>query len=95
VTSNRFTTFDAMMLVFGAVFFALSALSIVATITVVLDPSTAEEWSRTGPGFISLAKGFGLVFFPLAALVTFDTAWWLAGDQIERLRHRRLIHPCF
>jgi hypothetical protein len=76
------------MLVLGAVFFALSALSVVATITVLLDPSTVEEWSRTGPGFISFANGFSLVFFPLAALVTFATGWWLAGDQIKRLRRR-------
>ena len=77
------------MLILGAVFFALSALSVVATITVLLDPRTVDEWSRTGPGFISFAKGFGLVFFPLAALVTFaTTGWWLAGDQIKRLRRR-------
>ncbi|HZB03626.1 MAG TPA: hypothetical protein VE737_04790 [Actinomycetota bacterium] len=88
MTSDRFTTFDAVMLVLGAVFFALSALSVVATITVLLDPRTVDEWSRTGPGFISFAKGFGLVFFPLAALVTFATGWWLAGDQIRRLRRR-------
>jgi hypothetical protein len=88
VTSDRFTTFDAVMLVLGAVLFALSALSVVATITVLLDPRTVNEWSRTGPGFISFAKGFGLVFFPLAALVTFATGWWLAGDQIRRLRRR-------
>jgi hypothetical protein len=87
VPSNRFTTFDAVMLVLGTVFFALSALSVVA-ITVLLDPRTVEEWSRTGPGFISFAKRFGLVFFPLAALVTFATGWWLAGDQIKRLRRR-------
>jgi hypothetical protein len=36
VTSNRFTTFDAVMLALGAVFFALSVLSVVATITVLL-----------------------------------------------------------
>ena len=88
MTSDRFTTFDAVMLVLGPVFFALSALSVVATITVLLDPRTVDEWSRTGPGFISFAKGFGLVFFPLAALVTFATGWWLAGDQIRRLRRR-------
>jgi len=43
---------------------------------------------RSGPGFISFANGFSLVFFPLAALVTFATGWWLAGDQIKRLRRR-------
>lgn len=88
MTSNRFTTFDVVMVLLGAVFFALSALSVVATITVLVDPETADEWSRTGPGFISFAKGFGLVFFPIAALVTFATGWWLAGDQIKRLRRR-------
>jgi hypothetical protein len=88
VTSNRFTTFDAVMIVLGAIFFALSALAVVATITVLVDWSSAEAGFPAGPGFIRFAKGFSLVFFPLTALVTFATGWWLAGDQIKRLRRR-------
>jgi hypothetical protein len=40
VTSNRFTTFDAVNLILGAEFFALAALSVVATF--------AKEWWLTG-----------------------------------------------
>jgi hypothetical protein len=89
VASNRFTAFDAVMIVLGSVFFALSAVAVVATITVLASWSTVEADFPAGPGFIRFAKGFSLVFFPLTALVTFATGWWLAGDQIKRLRRRR------
>jgi hypothetical protein len=89
VTANRFTAFDAVMIVLGLFFLALSAISVVATLTILLNWNAPAEGFPAGPGFIRFTKGLGLAFFPLAALVTFATAWWLAGDQLKRTLRRR------
>jgi hypothetical protein len=89
VSSNRFTAFDAVMVVLGTFFFALCAACVVATITILLTWSEPETGFPAGPGFIRFSKGFGLAFFPIAAVVTFFTGWFLAGDQIRRAIRRR------
>jgi hypothetical protein len=89
VTARRFTAFDAFLVTLGTLFFALSAVCIIATITVLLNWGDTETGFPAGPGFIRFTKGFSLAFFPIAALVTFATGWFLAGDQIRRALRRR------
>jgi hypothetical protein len=88
VGRNRFTGFDAFLLILGALFLALSVVCVIATITVLLSWSDPEPGFPAGPGFIRFSKGFSLVFFPVAALVTFFTGWWMAGDYIKRAFRR-------
>jgi hypothetical protein len=89
VARNRFTGFDAFLLILGALFLAMSVVCVIATVTVLLSWSDPEAGFPAGPGFIRFSKGFSLVFFPIAALVTFFTGWWLAGDYIKRALRRR------
>lgn len=86
--ARRFTAFDAFMVALGSVFFALSALSVLATVTILASWSDPEVGFPAGPGFIRFAKGFGLALFPLAAFLTFATGWWLAGDWLRILVRR-------
>jgi hypothetical protein len=88
VGRNRFTGFDAFLLILGALFLALSVVCVIATITVLTSWSDPEAGFPAGPGFIRFSKGFSLVFFPVAALVTFFTGWWMAGDYIKRAFRR-------
>lgn len=89
MSSRRFTGFDAFLLGLGTLFIVLSALCVVATATVLINWSSPEAGFPAGPGFVRFAKGFSLAFFPIAALVTFATGWWLAGDQFKRALRRR------
>jgi hypothetical protein len=73
----------------GTFFFALGAACVIATVTVLLSWSNQETGFPAGPGFVRFTKGFSLAFFPIAALVTFATGWFLAGDQIKRALRRR------
>lgn len=77
------------MVVLGGLFLALSAICVIATVTVLLSWSDPETGFPAGAGFIRFSKGFILVFFPIAALVTFFTGWWLAGEHIKRALRRR------
>jgi hypothetical protein len=88
VTTRRYSSppvglLEVLLTVLGGVFFILSVLCIIATLTVLL------SWGDPNPGFpaderfIGFTKGFGLVFFPVAGLVTFAVGWWLAGERIR------------
>jgi hypothetical protein len=87
--SNRFTAFDAFLVTLGALFFALTAICVLATIVVLVSWGDPETGFPAGPGFIRFSKGFSLVFFPIAGVVTFFTGWFLAGDHIKRALRRR------
>ena len=86
---RRFTMFDAFLVALGTVFFAFAAACVIATVTVLLGWSERETGFPAGPGFIRFTKGFSLAFFPIAAVVTFVTGWFLAGDHIKRALRRR------
>ena len=86
---RRFTMFDAFLVVLGAVFFALAAVCVIATVSVLLSWGEPETGFPAGPGFIRFTKGFSLAFFPIAAVVSFFTGWFLAGDHIKRAFRRR------
>jgi hypothetical protein len=75
--------------VLGVVFFALSGLCVVATVTIIVTWGDAEATFPVGESFLQGLRGFGVVFFPVAAFVTFAAGWWLAGDQIK-WAYRRL-----
>jgi hypothetical protein len=89
MSHHRFTAFDAVMVSLGVLFFALTAMCVVATVTVLLNWSDPETGFPAGPGFIRFTKGFSLAFFPIAGLVTFSTGWFRAGDHIKRALRRR------
>jgi cell division protein FtsX len=94
VTTRRYSTppvglLEVLLTVLGGVFIVLSALCVIATLTVLLSWGDPSPGFPAGERFVGFTKGFGLVFFPIAALVTFATGWWLAGAQIRRM-YRRL-----
>ena len=95
MTTRRYSSppvglLEVVLVVLGGVFFVLSALCVIATLTVLLSWGDPNPGFPAGDRFIGFTKGFGLVFFPIAALVTFGTGWWLAGAQIRTwIRGRR------
>jgi ABC-type dipeptide/oligopeptide/nickel transport system permease subunit len=84
VSLRRFTVFDGILLALGLVFFGLGVVAVIATVSIIVNWSEPAVGFPAGPGFIRFAKGFGLAFFPITALVTFATGWWLAGEHIKR-----------
>jgi hypothetical protein len=88
VSSTRFTAFDAVLLVLGLVFLGIGVVSVVATASIIVNWSDPGAGFPAGPGFIRSAKGFGLAFFPITALVAFAVGWWLAGGHIKRAFRR-------
>lgn len=85
---GRTRWFDVWTTVLGLVFLALGVVCVVATV------STLLSWGDRDPGFplgdsaLEGLRGFAVVFFPVAALVTFATGWWLTGDRILSLLGR-------
>jgi hypothetical protein len=88
MSSTRFTAFDAVLLVLGLVFIGMGVVSVIATASIIVNWSDPGTGFPAGPGFIRFAKGFGLAFFPIAALLTFTVGWWLAGAHIRRAVRR-------
>jgi hypothetical protein len=74
--------------VLGVLFLGLSALCVVATISVIATWGDPEPTFPVGESLLQGIRGFGLVFFPLAAFVTAAAGWWLAGDQIKAMLRR-------
>ena len=81
---RRLDVFDVISVLFGLVFFALCAVCLVAFVTVLLTLGDPPETYTFGEGFLKGLRGIGIVFFPLAAVVTFFTGWALAGDLLKR-----------
>lgn len=69
----------------GLVFLALAIVCVIATVSILLSWGEEEPSFPTGEGALEGLRGFGVVFFPVAALVTFATGWWLTGDRIRSL----------
>lgn len=74
--------------VLGAILFAISAFCVYATVLLVSHFRDLESGFPAGPGFVQGVKGFGLVLFPVFALITAAAGWALAGDQVRGLWHR-------
>jgi hypothetical protein len=81
---RRLDVFDLIGLAVGLVFFGLTAVCVVAFVTVLLTLGDSPESYTFGVGFLKGIRGIGVVFFPLAALVTFFTGWALSGDLLRR-----------
>ncbi len=81
---RRLDGFDVISVLFGLVFFVLCAVCLVAFVTVLLTLGDPPETYTFGEGFLKGLRGIGIVFFPLAAVVTFFTGWALAGDLLKR-----------
>lgn len=94
MTSRRYssppvTALDVVLVVLGTLFFVVSALCIIGTVTLLLSWGGPSPGFPVGERFVGFAKGFGLAFFPIAGLVSFATGWWLAGAQLRRWIARR------
>lgn len=76
----------------GAVLFAISAFCVYATVMLIAHFRDLESGFPAGPGFVQGVKGFGLVLFPVFALITAAAGWALAGDQVRGLWHRLRGH---
>jgi hypothetical protein len=81
---KRLDVFDVISLVLGVAFLGLSVACVIAFITVLTTLGDPPETYAFGEGFLQGLRGIGVVFFPLAALVTFFTGWALAGDLFRR-----------
>ena len=80
-----FRLLEIVSVVLGLALIGLSVVCVIATVTVIV------TWGDPAPGFpgtdlgIQGLQGFGVVFFPLAALVTFAVGRWLAVDHLRNL----------
>lgn len=72
----------------GVILFAISAFCVYATVLLVAHFRDLESGFPAGAGFVRGVKGFGLVLFPVFALITGAAAWALAGDQVRSLWRR-------
>jgi ABC-type dipeptide/oligopeptide/nickel transport system permease subunit len=81
---RRLDVFDVIGLVLAVAFFALTAVCLIAFVTVLLTLGDPPESYRFGTGFLKGIRVLGVVFFPLAALVTFFTGWALSGELLRR-----------
>jgi ABC-type dipeptide/oligopeptide/nickel transport system permease subunit len=81
---RRLDVFDVISLVLGLGFLGLSVVCVIASVTVFSTLGDSAETYEFGEGFLKGLRGLGMVFFPLAALVTFFTGWTLAGDLLRR-----------
>jgi hypothetical protein len=76
----------------GAVLFAVSAFCVYATVLLIAHFRDLESGFPAGPGFVQGVKGFGLVLFPVFALITASAGWGLAGDHVDGLWRRIRRH---
>jgi hypothetical protein len=81
---RRLDLFDVICLVLALGFFALTVVCLIAFVTVLLTLGDPPETYRFGVGFLQGIRGLGVVFFPLAAMVTFFTGWALGGELFRR-----------
>ena len=85
---GRTRWFEVWTTVLGVLFLALAVVCVIATVSILLSWGQDEPSFPTGEGALEGLRGFGMVFFPIAALVTFATGWWLTGDRIRSLLGR-------
>jgi hypothetical protein len=81
---RRLDLFDVLGLVLALAFFALTIVCLIAFVTILLSLGDPPETYRFGVGFLQGIRGLGVVFFPLAAVVTFFTGWGLSGELLRR-----------
>jgi hypothetical protein len=72
----------------GAILLAISAFCVYATVLLIAHFRDLESGFPAGAGFVKGVKGFGLVLFPVFALITAAAGWALAGDQVRSLWRR-------
>jgi hypothetical protein len=89
---RRLDAFDVIGLVLALGFFALTVVCVIAFVTALSTLGDPPETYRFGVGFLKGIRVLGVVFFPLAAVVTFFTGWALGGELLRRW-WRELIHP--
>jgi hypothetical protein len=86
---GRTNWLDILTGVLGVLFLGLSGLCVAATISVIATWGDPEPLFPVGESLLQGLRGFSMVFFPVAAFVTFAAGWWLAGDQLKGM-YRRL-----
>ena len=69
----------------GAILLAISAFCVYATVLLIAHFRDLESGFPAGAKGV---KGFGLVLFPVFALITAAAGWALAGDQVRSLWRR-------
>jgi hypothetical protein len=81
---RRLDVLDIVSLIFGLGFLALAVVCVIATVSAVSSFGDPAEAYTPKEEFLSGVRGIGIVFFPVAGLVTFFTGWMLAGDILRR-----------
>jgi hypothetical protein len=81
---RRLDVFDVLGLALGVGFFALSVICVIAFVTAMMSLGDPPETYAFGVGFLKGIRVLGVIFFPLAAIVTFFTGWAMAGGLIRR-----------
>lgn len=72
----------------GAILFSISAFCVYATVLLIAHFRDLENGFPAGAGFVRGVKGFGLVLFPVFAIITAAAGWALAGDVVRGLWRR-------
>jgi hypothetical protein len=92
VRRRSFDGFEGFMVALGVLFMALSVVSIVVVIALVIALPSADVDFPTGTGLptnpstIRIAKIFGIVLFGLLALVAYSVSDLLLEHPWQRLR---------
>jgi hypothetical protein len=81
---RRVDVFDVLGLVLGVAFFALAVVCVIAFVTALSTLGDPPETYKFGVGFLKGIRVLGVIFFPLAAIVTFFTGWAMAGGLLRR-----------
>jgi hypothetical protein len=70
--------------ILGGAFLLLAVLCVYAFVVALAHIEDIESGFPAGQGFVQGMKGFGLVFFPVLAVVSASVGWFLVGEQIRR-----------
>ena len=81
---RRLDVFDLLALALGVGFFAISVVCVIAFVTALSTLGDPSETYMFGVGFLQGIRVLGVIFFALAAIVTFFTGWAMAGGLIRR-----------
>jgi fumarate reductase subunit D len=74
--------FEALMVVLGGVFLALSVGSVVALITLISSIGDLDPEFPGSTHVLTVIRSVGIAFFAVMAVVTFGVANWLVGGRL-------------
>ena len=80
---------EGVVAAIGVLFLVLSLVSVAALAVLILNFGSDETGLPVSSSFLQGAKGFGIGFFAVLAVVTFLVGWSFVGERIVRSFRRR------